>query len=221
MAYKAFCDALNALKPGWAVTDRGLVGPDGALVLLHGSINEGELHVMFEPDEAKLLQTPLWDWVVGFGTSLDQKAAAGAQLWSQTTATAFLELKYPSRGEFADHYRGSDPGGFEGWHVISSAVLPFGKGAQDDRLPQWYMQNPVLPVLSRVMSDSIDEKTCPHGVKIFMGGDGIAEVQLDGEKHEAASAALAKLRWPRLKPVVYLRCYVLILHRDMESSRAK
>jgi hypothetical protein len=219
-AYKAFRDALNGLKPGWTKTERGLVGPGGALVRLgqrHDSMSGGHVDVQFEPDEAKPLKTPLWDCVSGFGASSGEKARNAAHLWSQTTAAALLEFKYSFRGEFADHYRGSDPGGFEGWHVISGPIMGFGEGDSPDRLQQWYLNNPVLPALSRTMSHSIDERTCPHGVKIFLGGDGVAEVRLDGERHDSASAALAKLPWPRLEPPGFVRCYVVVLHRDAES----
>jgi len=219
IAYESFREVLNTMKPEWVLTEKGLAGPGGALVRMHGSSSQDRIDVQFEPDIGEPLKTPLWDNVAGFGSSLAEKAGTAAQLWAQTTAAAFLEWKYSRRGEFATHYRGSDPEGFKGWHAIGSAVLPY--GGRDDRLLQWYVNNPVLPALSQVMSESIDERRCPHGVKIFLGGKGIAEVQLDGEIHEAASAALAKLAWPRVEPIVYLRCYVLVLHRDKESAQAR
>jgi hypothetical protein len=219
-AYEAFCNALNALKPGWTKTERGLAGPVGALVRLgqrHDSTSGGHVDVLFEPDETKPLKTPLWDCVCGIGSSSAERARNAAYLWSQTSAAALFEFKYSQRGDFADHYRGADPGGFEGWHVISGPVMGYGKGDSADRLQKWYLSNPVLPVLSRVISDSIQDSACPHGVKIFLGGDGIAEVRLDGEKHDAASEALAKLAWPRLDPPGFVRCYVLVLHREAKN----
>lgn len=224
IAYEAFRDALNALKPGWVITERGLVGPGGALVRLgqrHSSDDEGHVDVQFEPDEAKPLKTSLWDCVSGFGDSPTENARTAAHLWSHTTAGAFLEFKYSGRGEFADHYRGADPLGFVGWHVISGAVMGFGKGDSPGRLQQWYLDNAVLPALSRAMSASMDERACPYGIKILMGGDCVAEVRLDGERHESASAALAALPWPRLNPPGFIRCYLLVLHRETESTKTK
>jgi uncharacterized protein DUF6348 len=222
--YDAFRDALNGLKPGWTKTERGLVGPGGALVRLgqrHDSTSGGHVDVQFEPDEAKPLKTALWDCVCGFGASSAEKARNAAYLWSQTSAATLFEFKYSRRGDFADHYRGSDPGGFEGWHVITGPVMGYGTGDSAARLQQWYLSNSVLPALSRIMSDSIDESMCPHGVKIFLGGNGVAEVRLDGEIHDAASEALAKLAWPRLDPPGFVRCYVLVLHREAKPARAQ
>ena len=101
---------------------------------------------------------------------------------------------------------------------ISSAELSWGGGGDSASiLQQWILANPVLPTLSHALSDSIDELTCPHGIKLFMGGDGISEVRVDGERHEIASAALANMGWPRLSPPGYVRSYLLVLHRETES----
>src|SRR5262245_38046336 len=109
IAYEAFRDALNALKPGWVITERGIVGPGGALVRLgqrHEVESDGHVDVDFELDEADPGGTQLWDCVCGFGVTPTDKARSAAHLWSQTTAGALLEFKYSQRGEFADHYRG-------------------------------------------------------------------------------------------------------------------
>lgn len=219
VAYEAFRHALSALKPGWVVTENGLVGPGGARVVLaqrHHVSSEGHVDVLFEPDESTPLVSPLWDCVSGFGATPEDKARNAAYLWSQTTAGAMLEFKYSRRGEFADHFRGSDRDGFRGWHIISGAVMGRG-GDSASILQQWILANPVLPTLSHALSDSIDELTCPHGIKLFMGGDGIYEVRVDGERHEIASAALANMGWPRLSPPGYVRSYLLVLHRETES----
>jgi hypothetical protein len=76
------------------------------------------------------------------------------------------------------------------------------------------LENPVLPKLSHALSSSLDDNTCPHGIKIFFGGDDIAEVRLDGEEHEAASVVLENLDWPRLASTAFVRSYVLALHRE-------
>jgi hypothetical protein len=219
IACEAFRDALNALKPGWEITERGIVGPGQAIVRLgqrHESGSDGHVDVQFVLDEDSPAGEQLWDCVSGFGATQVDKARSAAYLWSRTTAGAMFELKYSRRGEFADHYRGAEPGGLRGWHVICGAIAGFGKGDSADRLVEWWIENPVLPALSLALSDSIDEPACPHGLKILFGGDRIAEVRLDGERHEAASVILENLAWPTLQPPGFARSYVLVLHRDGE-----
>ncbi len=53
----------------------------------------------------------------------------------------------------------------------------------------------------------------PHGVKLFLGGragDDVAEVRVDGEVSEAASAALRALDWPRGERLCWARLFVLL-----------
>jgi hypothetical protein len=217
IAYPAFRDALNALKPGWTVTERGLAGPGGAFVILgqrHGSEDDAHVDVQFQLDESNPQGPQLWDCVSGFGATPADKARAAAHIWSQTSGMALLEFKYSRCGEFADHYLGADRGGLQGWHVICGAILGYGSGESPTRLQRWMLDNPVLPSISSALSDSMDERECPHGIKILFGGDSVGEARLDGERHESASLALANLTWPRLKPAGFVRTYVVVLHRD-------
>lgn len=217
---EAFRDALNALKPGWSVTRDGIVGPGGAVVRLtqrHEVQSVGHVDVQFILSDASTRPAVLWDCVAGFGATPAERARFAARLWSQTTAGALCELKYSLRGEFADHFRGNEPGGLTEWHVICSPILGFGAGESSCKLQQWWLDNPVLPSLTHALGDSLSEQDCPHGIKILFGGDGdgIAEVRVDGEPHEAASTALAGLAWPRLEPPGFVRSYVIALHRDV------
>ena len=217
ITYEAFRDALNTLRPGWELTRDGIAGPGGAVVRLaqrHESPSEGHVDVQFVLDDSSPRRAGLWDCVVGFGPTPADRARFAAHLWSQTTAGALLELKYSLRGEFAGHYRGDDPGGFSGWHIICGSIMGFGEGDSPSKLQQWWLDNSVLPSIARALDDSLSEQGCPHGLKIFLGGDGVAEVRLNGEQHDAASAALANLDWPRLDPPGFVRSYVLVLHRD-------
>jgi len=216
-AYQAFCDALNALKPGWQVTEGGLTGPDHAVVRFgekHPSRSDGHLDVQFVPDDRSGQKSALWDCVSGFGATPLARAQTAAHLWANTTAPALLEFKYSRRGDFADHYHGDEPRGFAGWHVICGAIMGFGHDDSPRKLQSWRRDNPLLPALSSALEGSIDEGTCPHGIKIFFGGNGIAEVRLDGELHEGASTVLANLDWPRIEPAGFVRSYILALHRE-------
>jgi hypothetical protein len=222
-AYQALCEALNALKQGWRITENGIIGPDHAMVRLgqrHPSSSDGHLDIQFVLHDGPGEKAELWDCVSGFGSTPVERAQTAAHLWARTTLPALLELKYSRRGEFADHYHGNESDGFTGWHVISGAIMGFGHGDSPHRLQEWWLANPLLPFLSTALGDALDEETCPHGIKIFFGGDGVAEVRLDGERHERASMVLASLDWPRLEPAGFVRSYVLVLHRETthESS---
>jgi uncharacterized protein DUF6348 len=215
--YEAFLEVLNQCKPGWRVTERGLCGPEGDLVRLaqrHPSQAEGHVDVGFVLDTASPTRVELWDCVAGVGATPAARAQFAAHLWLQTAAAALLELKYSRRGEFADHYRGTDHNGFPAWHIICGAVVGFGKGESPGRLQRWWLENSVLPTVARALSSSLNEQSCPHGIKILFGGDGVAEVRLDGEEHHAASMAVAALAWPRLDPPGFVRSYVIVLHRE-------
>jgi hypothetical protein len=217
IGYEAFRQALEAIKPGWHRSDRGLIGPEGACVRLaqrHCVEGEGHVDVLFELNGANPTLTHLWDCVSGFGQTPLDRARIAAHIWSQTTAPALLELKYSKRGEFADHYHGHEANGFHGWHVIAGAVLGFGHGESAENLQKWWLKNSVLPTLSTALSDSLGEQSCPHGIKILFGGNDLAEVRVDGECHEDASLALRNLPWPRLTPIGFVRSYVVVLHRE-------
>lgn len=221
-ALEAFREALNALRPGWVVTGGAIVGPDGAAVRLAErdvSRIEGHVDVQFVLDDASPRRVELWDCVVGYGATAADRARFAANMWGQTTAGVLLELKYSRRGEFADHYHAADAGGFSGWHSIAGAIVGFGKGESPSALQRWWLDNPVLPALARALDDSLNEPEGPFGLKILFGGDGIAEVRVNGEQHDAASSALASLPWPRLSPAGFVRSYVLVLHREPSEGR--
>jgi len=205
------------MLPGWHISESGLVGPKYARIRLsqhHESQSAGHVDVEFVLDETSPTRVQLWDCVSGFGAAPSDLALSAAHIWCQTTAAAILELKYSRRGEFASHYHGDDPNGLRGWHVIAGAILGYGQGDSADQLQQWWLEYPVLPALSPALHDALAEGACPRGFKLLFGGDDVAEVRLDGERHEVASAALANLPWPRLKLPGFVRSYVVVLHDE-------
>ncbi len=217
IAYEAFRETLNMLRPGWVTRGDAIVGPGGAAVRLtqrHESRSEGHVDIQFVLDDASPRRIELWDCVAGLGATHLDRARFAARLWGQTTAGALLELKYSLRGEFADHYHAGDTGGFSGWHSIAGAIVGFGKGESPSKLQQWWLDNPVLPTLARALNDSLLEQDAPFGLKILFGGDGVAEVRVSGERHDIASSALASLPWPRLEPAGFVRSYLIVLHRE-------
>jgi hypothetical protein len=134
--------------------------------------------VQFVLDEAAPGDGNFWDCVAGYGETTAARAAAAGRLWAQTTGSAVLELKYSGTGQFADHYRGNDPGGLYGWHTIHGGIVGFGLGDSPDRLQEWWLSNPVLPALSRPLEGSLRDRECPAGLKIMFGGESIAEVRV-------------------------------------------
>lgn len=213
----AFREALNQMKAGWHITERGIAGPAGALVRLtqrHAADTDAHVDVQFMLDEGASSTVGFWDCVVGYGSTPESRARSAAYLWANTTGTALFELKYSRRGEFADHYRGVSPDGLPSWHVIHGSIIGFGRGDSADRLQEWWLQHPLLPALAPALSQSLDETAAPHGIKILFGGGGLAEVMVNGEAHEAASLMLANLPWPRLQRPGFVRSYVVVLHRD-------
>jgi hypothetical protein len=51
-------------------------------------------------------------------------------------------------------------------------------------------------------------------VLIRAGHPPVAEVRIDGERHEAASRALLAMDWPRDRAAGMARSYVLFVHRE-------
>jgi len=210
----SFQDALNALKPGWNSRDGSIYGPDGAVIRFserHNADSNGHVDVEFvindqDPDSPRLL-----DCVSGFGNTISDYAASAARIWASTSGVALLELKYSRRGEYADHFRGHEAKGLIGWHCICSAVLGYGRGGSAEVLQDWWLKRQtVLPAISPFLRTLSGD--CPHTVKVFFGAQETAEVRVDGEIHEGASAALLALDWPRMEPPGFLRVFVIALH---------
>lgn len=213
---EAFCDVLNGLMPGWD-TEAGVIrGPDGAVIRFSerhsaGSDGHADLEFSFRDNDPQTFR--LWDCVSGFGATLSECARSAARLWGATSAGALLELRYSRRGEFADHFHGNEPQGLVGWHCICGAVIGYGQGDSPQSLQDWWLsRHAVLPTISPFLRTLADDR--PHSIKVFFGAQDVAEVRVDGDIHEEASAALLSLDWPRLEPVGYIRVFVIALHRE-------
>lgn len=98
---RAFCQALNALRPGWEVTERGIAGPEGALVRLaqsHESGAVGHVDVAFMLDETAARPRVLWDCVGGPGADPLARAAAAAHLWPRPRPAPSWSSSTPGAG---------------------------------------------------------------------------------------------------------------------------
>ena len=160
----------------------------------------------------------LWDCVTGSGGTDEDIGRTAAHILGSTSALALFELQYSRKGEFADHYRGHESEGFRDWHSIAGGVVGYGDEGNASRLQTWWINNPFLPVISRAIDPDLDEQSAPHGLKILLGGNEIAEVRLNGNRHEGASKALVELGWPRLTPPAFVRSYVIAIRRETEAN---
>jgi hypothetical protein len=215
---KQFCIKLEELKPGWTIYGSSIVGPDGATVHLSRGLHSnspGHIDVRFQLSALTGKHPGLWDCVTGFGETDEDIGRTAAHIWGSTTAPALFELQYSRRGEFADHYRGYESEGFSGWHSITGNIIGYGDEGHASHLQTWWINNPFLPTISLAVEPSLDEMTAPHGLKIFFGGNDIAEVRLNGNRHEGASQALLDLDWPRLTPPAFVRSYIIVIHREI------
>ncbi|MFC9327845.1 DUF6348 family protein [Kitasatospora sp. NPDC057015] len=148
----------------------------------------------------------VWDCAAGLGQTEEEKLANAVRMWATTTAAALVELQ-ERRGEHGDHYR---PDELPGWHAVQGPAAVFGFGSE--QLSRWLSEHQVLPALAPAL---LPELTGPqlNGVKLFLGGragDDVAEVRVNGEVSEAASAALRELDWPRGERLCWARLFVLL-----------
>ncbi|MEV6976802.1 DUF6348 family protein [Kitasatospora sp. NPDC093806] len=161
----------------------------------------------------------VWDCTAGLGKTEEEKLDNAVRMWATTTATALVELG-GGRGGHADH---DDPPELPGWHAVQGPAAVFGFG--NERLAGWLAEHRVLSALAPALLPELSGPggRRPHGVKLFLGGkagDDVAEVRVDGEVSEAASAALRALDWPRGERLCWARLFVLLTAHGEPSAPA-
>ncbi|MFF4651352.1 DUF6348 family protein [Streptomyces sp. NPDC001380] len=159
----------------------------------------------------------LWDCAAGLGKTEEEKLDNAVRMWATTTAATVVEL-LDRRGEHGDHYGPDRPGGMPGWHAVQGPACVFGFGAGE--LAEWLGGNHVLPALAAALAPELDHPLV-NGVKLFLGGragDDVAEVRVNGEVSEGASAALRALDWPRGERLAWARLFVLLLAEGADAA---
>jgi hypothetical protein len=124
--------------------------------------------------------------------------------------TVVLEL-LTQQGSFANHYTSAECG-LAGRHAIHGALLGWARGDGPDQLQQWWLANPLLPVLAPAL-DSIEWPVL-GALRIFFGsqrGQSTAEVKLNGTPLVDAADLLLKRDWPRFQQPAYVRSFVLLI----------
>lgn len=141
--------------------------------------------------------------------------------WVRTSGACFLEMLDRS-GRFADHAGPDDARGVAGWHMIASGEVGYGlDNAEIRRLQEALHEANVVHRLADVLSADL-ESPYFNGIKLFYGGTPGAmqcEIRVNGERHEAASAAMAALGLPEPTTFTAVRAYALLL--PMSSDGVK
>ena len=212
----AFRDGLKSMKAGWKIRKGTLSGPLGARLLLRRSTHSDDpahLDVLFEFPDRSGNPVRFLDCISGLGRSTADRARTSSKIWTHTSAPTLFELRYSLRGEFADHYGGTDPGGIPGWHSICAPIMGYGAPESAEALQTWWPTNPVLATIWAAIG-APPEVDAPLGMKVLFGADEVAEVRVNGEFHDRATDALLGMDWPRLEPAAFVRAYVIALHPD-------
>ncbi|MFJ1757837.1 DUF6348 family protein [Kitasatospora sp. NPDC088134] len=209
-------DALEEIAPGVTEGARlkgnSLMSPAGWAVGVLPPQHGGGRHydLVAVPDVHLQPDVPCFvDCVVGL--SADPRDAAAS--WAQTGGACLLELVHGD-GRFAERAGSGDAHGVAGWDSIVSGVVAFGVDpAENRRLQRAVLAADVLP---RIVDSFAADLEAPYfnGVKVFYGGrPGAvqAEVRVNGEHHEAATAALAALGLPEPAAFAAVRYFALLL----------
>ncbi|MEV4063229.1 DUF6348 family protein [Nonomuraea dietziae] len=217
-ALQSIAKRMGSFGERWRVRDGLVWGPGNSAVVIRSlDFDDGPAHLDLGITlDAKDDSAPvLWDCTSGMGGTNEAAIKQAVEMWAMTAGATFMELTSPS-GELADHIQSADPEGLTGHHVIHGPVAAFAMGGDFEPLTEWFVDNPMLPRLGQALVGSFDDPRI-NGVKILCGGDQeteIAEVRVNGEVHEEASAILLRLGWPRLPEFAYARTYLLVLPED-------
>ncbi|MFF3663463.1 DUF6348 family protein [Streptomyces olivochromogenes] len=184
---------------GWAI---------GVMPPVHGGPHHYDLVAL--PDTSLQPDVPCFmDCVVAIAGD----APKAADTWVQTAGACMLEL-LDRRQYFADHAGPDDERGVPGWHCIASGAVGLGVDAEENRR----LQNSLVDanVLHHIADTFTADLESPffNGIKVFYGGQPgkvQAEIRVNGERHEAASAALAAMDLPEPHAFTMVRAYALLL----------
>lgn len=208
-------DALEEIAPGSTegaeLKGNSLLSPRGWAVAVGQASHGDDRHydLIAFPDTSVQPEAPCFtDCVVVVSTP---RAAAG--LWARSAGACMLEL-LDGRGQFADHLGPDEEHGVPGRWSITSGALAYGLSAEENiRLQRALLEAHALREIADTFAADL-ESPWFNGVRLFYGGaPGAveAEVRINGERHEAASAALAALGLPEPAVFTVARSFTLVL----------
>ncbi|WP_186767898.1 DUF6348 family protein [Streptomyces qinzhouensis] len=208
--------SLEASAPGVTLgaelKGNSLISPRGWAVSVapprHGGGHHYDLVAL--PDVSVQPDVPCFlDCVV----AMTEDPRQAAEAWVQTAGACLLELLDP-REHFASHAGPDHEHGVPGWNSITSGAVGFGLDADENRKMQTALLN--ANVLHRISDTFTEDLESPffNGVTVFYGGrPGAmeAEIRVNGERHDAASVAMAALDLPEPATFTAVRYYALLL----------
>jgi len=208
---------LSSVFKAWTVEGDTVLGPGTLAVRVEDQHKQGPNHfdLGFVLNRERSDVPILWDCVAGLGKTEANMIARAVDTWAMSTAATFLEMLVQD-GSFASHFACDHPHGCRGWHVIHSPVTAFGLGTGPQDLQSWVGGTPLLPTLGPMVAAAFDRPML-NGVKIFLAGhdqNDVAEVRVNGVRHEPASRRLQYMQWPRTREPAFARCYWLFVHKQ-------
>ncbi|MFI6320177.1 DUF6348 family protein [Nonomuraea sp. NPDC050556] len=217
-ALKTIAKRMSQFGGKWRARDGRVRGPGQSAVVIRSiDFDDGPAHLDLGISlDAKDDTAPvLWDCTTGAGATDEAAIKQAVEMWAMTAGAAFMELVHQD-GEQGTHLSQDDPDGLPGHHVVHGPVGAFTFSGDIGPITTWYIDNPVLPKIRDTLAGAFDDPRI-NGMKILFGGDlesEMAEVRINGEVHEEASAALLRLDWPREASFTYARTYVLVLPEE-------
>jgi len=215
---RALVAELARFREGWHDNGELIIGPGTLAVratVTHDS-EPGHVDIGFVLNRNRPDAPLIWDCVAGGRAEDDAAARLACSFWAQTTAPVIMELLTQS-SQYAEHADGDDGLGLAGWHSIHGPILGYGS---DDptALQRWCLEHPLVPALRDVLAPALSPALL-HGAKFLLGAfdeQSIAEVRIDGVRHDECSAALLGLPWPKEGKRV-ARCFVLFVAHPPEA----
>lgn len=216
--------SLEAYAPGvtrgYELKANSLISPSGWVVAVTPPQHGGALHYDLAalPDVSIQPEVPLFMDCVE-ATAGNHRQAADS--WVQTTGACLLEL-LDRREHFADHAGPDHERGVPGWHMIVSGATGMGLDFAENRSLQRALVE--ANVLHRVADTFTADLESPffNGVKVFYGGKPgsvQAEIRVNGERHDAASDAMAALTLPEPTVFTTVRYYALLLPLSADDGQ--
>jgi hypothetical protein len=190
-------NSLSSPGQGWVV---------GVLPNTHGGPRHYDLMAM--PDVSIQPDAPCF---VDCVSAWNPRYAAAA--WAETAGACLLEV-LDRHGRYADHEDPDDERGVPGFHAIISGATAIGADPEENqRVQQAVLDANVLHRIAGSFTEDLVESPLFNGVRVFWGGQPgsmQAEVRVNGERHEAASAAMAALNLPEPAAGIMVRYYALL-----------
>jgi hypothetical protein len=214
-------ERLNEMYGPWTLEPGPVLRGPGEIAIRVGADHTGspkhlDLNIVLE--STRPVETTVSDCATGLAAEPEDAIRRAVGMWADTTMTTVLEL-FSGRGQFADHFDGTQPGSFPGWHSIAGGVIGWGVGENRGALQRWLLDNPPWAALSPAVTDALDPDNL-NGVKVFIAarsGYEIAEVRINGKAHGPATEALNALDWPRTTELSAVRTFMLLAHPNDQT----